>query len=173
MSRGAKMVILDVREELERGEKPLSRILEVAQTIVAGQSLKLITPFEPLPLVMVLRRFGLKHRSRQVGIDHWETLFAEKLPAEEALPQAEVSAPEKVAASSAPTLHTVDARGLEPPQPMVKILTEVEKLKAGDQLEAHTDRRPLHLIDALKERGFQSSSEEQPDGSWITLITCS
>lgn len=171
MSRGAKMVILDVREELEHGGKPLTRILEVAQTIVAGQSLKLITPFEPLPLVMVLRRFGLKHRARQIGVDHWETLFAEKLPAEEVLPVRENSEPESDSSQEETALRAVDARGLEPPQPMVKILTEVEKMNVGDQLEARTDRRPLHLIDALTERGFQSSSEEQPDGSWITLIT--
>lgn len=171
MSGGTKVVTLDVREELERGGQPLSRILEVARTIVAGQSLKLITPFEPLPLFVVLRRFGLKHRAKQIAVDHWETIFAEKLPVEDVSTFVAEAKSESKVASGKSQLLAVDARGLEPPQPMVKILTEVEKLKAGDQLKAHTDRRPLHLLDALKERGFESNSEEQPDGTWITIIS--
>lgn len=166
MSSGEKMVILDLREELRRGGKPLGQILDVARSLLAGQSLQLITPFEPLPLMSMLQRFGLKHRSRQVGVDHWETLFARELPEENPDAAAAVS---EVAAEMG-SVHTVDARGLEPPQPMVKILTELEKVHGMDRLEARTDRRPLHLLDALHERGFQSTSEEQPDGSWLTII---
>jgi len=65
---------------------------------------------------------------------------------------------------------TLDARGLEPPQPMVVILEALERLPAGAGLRARTDRRPLHLYALLEERGFTSETEEQHDGSFITTI---
>ncbi len=64
----------------------------------------------------------------------------------------------------------VDARGLEPPQPLVKILEAVTALPAGARLRAHTDRRPMHLYAQLEERGFKSESVEQADGSFITYV---
>jgi TusA-related sulfurtransferase len=64
----------------------------------------------------------------------------------------------------------VDARGLEPPEPMVKILEAVAALPAGAQLRAHTDRRPMHLYAQLEQRGFIGDSQEQSDGSFLTVI---
>jgi quercetin dioxygenase-like cupin family protein/uncharacterized protein (DUF2249 family) len=64
----------------------------------------------------------------------------------------------------------VDARGLEPPQPLVKILESVGTLKQGSRLLARTDRRPMHLYSQLEERGFTAETEEQPDGSFLTQI---
>lgn len=64
----------------------------------------------------------------------------------------------------------VDARRLEPPQPLVRILEVLETLPAGAVLEARTDRRPVHLHEFLTARGFQGESEEQPDGSFLTTI---
>jgi uncharacterized protein (DUF2249 family) len=64
----------------------------------------------------------------------------------------------------------VDARGLEPPQPLVVILEAVSRLAQGTELRAHTDRRPMHLYGQLLERGFIGISEEQSDGSFVTTI---
>ena len=64
----------------------------------------------------------------------------------------------------------VDARGLEPPQPLVVILEAVARLPAGAKLRAQTDRRPLHLYPLLEQRGFVAETEEQHDGSFITDI---
>ena len=65
----------------------------------------------------------------------------------------------------------LDARGLEPPQPMMQILAAVERLPAGAKLNARTDRKPLHLYPELQARGVAYASEEQPDGSWVTTLT--
>lgn len=62
----------------------------------------------------------------------------------------------------------VDARGLEPPQPLIKIMEALAELPAGAELQARTDRRPIHLHTHLEERGFRVSSEEQADGSFVT-----
>ena len=64
----------------------------------------------------------------------------------------------------------VDARGMEPPQPLVIILESLEQLPAGAEMRARTDRRPLHLYALLEQRGFTGETEEQHDGSFITTI---
>lgn len=69
-----------------------------------------------------------------------------------------------------PNVVEVDARGLEPPQPMVRILESLAQLPDGALVRAHTDRRPMHLFAMLEERGFVATSEEQPDGSYFTHI---
>ncbi len=68
------------------------------------------------------------------------------------------------------TLLEIDARGLEPPQPMVKILEALATLPAGTVLLARTDRRPIHLYPHLEQRGFLAASEPQDDGSYLTSI---
>lgn len=64
----------------------------------------------------------------------------------------------------------VDARGLEPPEPMMRILSAVEQLGPGRSLRGLTDRQPVHLFPELVARGFRFKSEAQPDGSWCTCI---
>ena len=64
----------------------------------------------------------------------------------------------------------VDARGLEPPQPMVVILEAFSELSKGEELSARTDRRPIHLYPELEARGGRFSSVEMSDGSWLTRI---
>jgi hypothetical protein len=64
----------------------------------------------------------------------------------------------------------LDLRGLEPPQPMVRILEALAGLSPGSSLRAHTDRRPIHLLPLLEERGFVADSNPQPDGTVVTVI---
>ncbi|MCU0793834.1 MAG: DUF2249 domain-containing protein [Opitutaceae bacterium] len=65
----------------------------------------------------------------------------------------------------------IDARGLEPPQPMMVILSAAEALETGAALRARTDRKPLHLYPELETRGVRYTSEQQADGSWVTTLT--
>jgi hypothetical protein len=64
----------------------------------------------------------------------------------------------------------VDARGLEPPQPMVVILEALARLPERAELQAQTDRRPWNLYPLLEQRGFAGATKEQHDGSFITTI---
>ena len=64
----------------------------------------------------------------------------------------------------------LDLRGLEPPQPMLRVLEEVEKLPDGGAIVALTRFRPVHLLEILEERGVLADSSEQPDGSHETII---
>ena len=65
---------------------------------------------------------------------------------------------------------TVDVRGLEPPQPLVRILETLATLPGDTNLHAQTDRRPMHLYTQLELRGFVGETKEQTDGSFITHI---
>lgn len=64
----------------------------------------------------------------------------------------------------------VDARGLMPPEPLVRILAVMETLPAGRKLRALTDREPCHLFGEAEQRGFRHASQAQADGSWVTLL---
>lgn len=66
---------------------------------------------------------------------------------------------------------SLDARGLEPPEPMMRILTAVETLKPGATLRARTDRRPVNLYPELDARGVRYASEQTADESWVTTLT--
>jgi TusA-related sulfurtransferase len=64
----------------------------------------------------------------------------------------------------------LDARGLEPPQPMMKILEALAALPAGTVLAANTDRQPMLLYPMLEQRGFTYETTQQSDGSHLTHI---
>ncbi len=48
----------------------------------------------------------------------------------------------------------LDVRGLEPPQPMVRILGLIDSGEAGDVLIVHLDREPIFLYPELDDRGW-------------------
>ena len=64
----------------------------------------------------------------------------------------------------------IDARGLEPPEPLIRILAALESLGVGRKLRAITDREPCHLFGEASQRGFRYACNEQPDGSWVTVL---
>jgi uncharacterized protein (DUF2249 family) len=48
----------------------------------------------------------------------------------------------------------VDNRGLQPPEPMVRILAALASLPEGGEVVALMDREPLLLYPELERRGF-------------------
>jgi uncharacterized protein (DUF2249 family) len=163
-----KIVTVDVREDIRKGQEPFSKIMRAVQAIRDGEQLLLRAPFKPTPLFAVLASRGFAHEARQLESGDWEVLFtrANKV-AEEAVPS---PAPASAESEAWTEVVEVDARGLEPPQPMIKILETLTTLEDGAILRAHTERRPMHLYAALAERGFLGESEQQTDGSYITTI---
>jgi len=67
-------------------------------------------------------------------------------------------------------LQEIDVRGLEPPEPLIRILDALESLPEGMKLRATTDREPCHLFGEAAQRGFRHECHEQPDGSWVTTL---
>jgi uncharacterized protein (DUF2249 family) len=164
-----KVVTLDVREDLLNGREPFSRVMGVVAILQPDEKLRLVAPFEPAPLYSVLGNQGFDHESKQISPGDWEILFTRR--SGETITFVPPTRPPCSAVNPEPMeIIDVDARGLEPPQPMVKILEAVAVLPAGAELRAHTERRPMHLYAQLEERGFAGESEEQNDGSYITKI---
>jgi len=64
----------------------------------------------------------------------------------------------------------IDNRGLEPPQPMLRILGLLETLGPTERLEAHNDRVPVMLLPRLEEGGWRYETAPQPDGSCRVTI---
>jgi tRNA 2-thiouridine synthesizing protein A len=60
----------------------------------------------------------------------------------------------------------LDNRGLEPPQPMMRTLAALEKLKENQVLTIINDRRPMFLYEQLEELGYKNRTEQQEDGSF-------
>ncbi len=122
----------------------------------------------------MLAQQGFSHETTPTANGDYEVLFTrspEKSSAPEETPGRPQSTPAtKHATCTGTPVLEVDARGLEPPQPMVKILEAVATLPKGAQLRALTDRRPMHLYAQLEERGFIGESEEQKDGSFVTHV---
>ena len=64
----------------------------------------------------------------------------------------------------------LDNRGLEPPQPMLRILGLLDTLAPGERLEAHNDRVPVMLLPRLEEGGWRYETAPQADGSCRVTI---
>ncbi len=137
-----------------------------------GEHFVLINDHDPVPLYY-------QFAAQFPGAFNWEYLkagpdeFRVKITRLTASPEkpavAPPSRPEPVATESG--VVEVDARGLEPPEPMVRILTAVEGLASGATLRAITDRNPVNLHPELDARGVRHESRESCDGSWITTIS--
>ena len=68
-------LILDTRPIFSRGETPCQAIDEAVASLVPGQKLQLIAPFEPVPLYAKFGAHGLSHRARQLDDGAWEVEF--------------------------------------------------------------------------------------------------
>jgi tRNA 2-thiouridine synthesizing protein A len=68
-------------------------------------------------------------------------------------------------------MEVLDNRGLEPPQPMMRTLKNLEKMKNGEQLAIINDRRPMFLYEEPEEMGYLHETEALEDGRFKITIT--
>jgi len=64
----------------------------------------------------------------------------------------------------------VDARELEPPEPLERVLTALEQLQPGQRLRFLIHRQPYPLYDLLRRYHYQFSTQALADGSFEVLI---
>lgn len=65
---------------------------------------------------------------------------------------------------------SLDNRGLTPPEPMTRVLENLEKISRSHFLLVHNDRKPMFLYPHLDELGYHHSTEVQEDGSVMIAI---
>lgn len=161
--------VLDVRAIMLSGAAPFERIMATVGELGSGDGLRLITPFKPEPLMHAMRERGYDATVIAMEDGAWETRFVpgavqagipdvESLRAMASEPGGGVGAGEV----------ELDVRGLEPPEPMVRILERLATMPQGVVLKAFTDRRPMHLLAELQAGRVGFRCEELADGSWAT-----
>jgi len=68
-----------------------------------------------------------------------------------------------------PALRALDLRGLQPPEPIVRIFEALERCP-DEPLRAILPHEPVPLYALLRERGFSYSGAQRPDGAFELLI---
>ncbi|MGC8654686.1 MAG: DUF2249 domain-containing protein [Candidatus Kryptoniota bacterium] len=161
--------ILDVRGDIASNRDPLNRIMHAAKDIRVGNILVVINSFEPIPLYDVLGKKGFVHKTEKYGEDFkvlfkrvsaGETVQKEKGTYE--VKATEVDQDEKVV--------EMDVRGLEPPEPMMRILKKLTTLETNEILLVHHHREPVFLYDKLEERGFTAVANKVGDNHYKIVI---
>ena len=69
------------------------------------------------------------------------------------------------------TLHVVDARYMEPPDPFVKTMEMLDVLQEGEKMLLLLFREPHPLYKVLKQNGHDYEVELMPDGTFEILIS--
>lgn len=157
---------LDVRPTLRAGGEPFGEIMTVTSAMTAGQSLRLLATFEPKPLFHVLGSQGFSHAAREIGGGDWEVIFTKT--GATASPRSS-AAPDNGGTWTAPA-QSLDNRGLEPPEPMVRILAAIEAMKQGEVIEALLEREPVFLFRELAKRGHSWKGGFDGDGKTFRLL---
>lgn len=148
-------VHLDVRPDIREGREPFERIMTAVRTLAADEVLVVRAPFEPIPLYDVLGRRGLGHWTERHDATDWAVWFY-RLTGAAGEPAARPVAPSSAEVGSV----IIDVRGLEPPQPMLRVLERLDTLGDDQALVVIHDRRPLFLYPQLEERGFAHETED-------------
>ncbi len=71
-------LVLDTRPIFARGETPCRPIDDAVASLIPGQQLVLIVPFEPVPLYAKLGNQGFVHDARQLPDGAWRVEFRKK-----------------------------------------------------------------------------------------------
>ena len=151
----SRRVLVDVRDDIRRGEEPFARIMKAVKDLAADEVLVLRAPFEPIPLYGVLGKRGFAHCTESRAADDWWVTFYRDAAATPARPPA---------SPSGPASTVLDVRGLEPPHPLVRVLEALDQLPAGGELVVLHERRPVFLYPQLEERGFAHETDEPTAG---------
>ena len=168
-----QIIDFDVRDLLASGKDPLNLILDKIKTVQAGQALKIINTFEPVPLIKMLEKQNFAVYTDVISDNLIETFFYKQTDKNiiAVSPAANASKGwDEVMNKFKNKLVTVDVRELEMPQPMLTILSELDKLYEDEALHVYHKRIPVFLLPELTDRKFEYRIKEISDGNVHLLI---
>ncbi|HSN61153.1 MAG TPA: DUF2249 domain-containing protein, partial [Ferruginibacter sp.] len=168
-----QVIELDVRPAITSGTDPLNIITQKVKTIEAGQVLKIINIFEPVPLMRLLEKQGFLVYADVINDDLVNTYFYKQ-----ASTAVNIAAVEKDAATGWDEMlekfedktQTIDVRAMEMPLPMITILEALDKLPPEKALFVYHKRIPVFLLPELTEKKFDYRIKEISDGEVQMLI---
>lgn len=161
---GLEFKELDVRPILANGGEPFQAIMAAVEGLAPGQGLTLLAPFKPQPLFSVMERKGFLHQVSELDGGDFEVKF---------LPRAtEVLASDGVGDEDEwpEPVRSFDFSDLDPPQPMVRILSELETMEPGEVLFAVLAREPLFLFPELTKRGHKWAGNYDKSGAAFRIM---
>lgn len=168
-----QIIDFDVRQELAAGKDPLNLILDKIKTVHAGEALKIINTFEPVPLIMMLKKQGFEVYADVISNDLVETYFykkSDKITIDVKPKEDAGSGWDEILKRFTDKLITADVRELEMPQPMLTILGELDNLPADKALYVYHKRIPVFLLPELADRKFDYRIKEISEGEVHLLI---
>lgn len=168
-----QIIDFDVRELLASGKDPLTSILDKVKSVQAGEALKVINTFEPVPLMKMLEKKNFEVYADIISKDLVETYFYKKKDNDsiDVGPKAGAeSGWEEILEHYTDKLQTVDVRNLEMPQPMLTILGELDNLPDDKALFVYHKRIPVFLLPELSERKLDYRIKEISEGEVRLLI---
>lgn len=161
---GLEFKTLDVRPILAEGGEPFQAIMAAVESLAPGQGLTLLAPFKPVPLFTVLERKGFLHQVSELEGGDFEVRFTPR--ATEVLASEDIDDggewPEPV--------RNFDFSDLDPPQPMVRILSELETMSPGEVMFAVLAREPLFLFPELTKRGHRWAGNYDSGGTAFRIM---
>ena len=172
-----KTIELDVRKNLAQGNDPFHVIMDGISKLPDGSTLKLITTFEPKPLISILRQKGYAtHVVYEEGTELVFTYFKKEKNGSN-LFQTDINTKvsqkeqiEQLLKCYSGKIKELDVRDLEMPLPMVTILRELEKSPKDILLYVNHKKIPEFLLPELQERGYKWMIEEIEEGNVKLLI---
>lgn len=150
MSMGVNYKELDVRPILREGGEPFPAIMDAVQSLQAGEGLRLLATFRPVPLLSVMARRGYSAELTELDDGEWEVLFT---PATETPEKVFLSLGAEEAAAWPDPLWRIDLTEQEPPAPMEKVLSLTELMEPGEVLFAVISEESSFLGAELEKRG--------------------
>jgi len=161
-------VILDVRPIIESGTDPFKTIMKTVKDMNDDEMLHLINSFEPVPLYSVMETKGFKHAAEKKG-DEWHIWFwKDEGNRSEEKKNVETFSSDKNSTKN--NIVEIDVRGLEPPEPMVKILETLNRLDDDTTLLVHHHREPMLLYDKLEELGYGAETSKIEENYYKVVI---
>lgn len=156
---------LDVRPILRNGGEPFGAIMGAVNSLQPGQRLKLFATFRPDPLFRVMETKGFGYEATPLEDGEWQVIF---IP-EAADVVSGVSTPENPDSWDEPCEY-LDLADLDPPEPMVRILSRLEEMEDGEVLFALLAREPLFLFPELTARGHAWAGDFDETGATYRLM---
>jgi len=161
-----RIITLNVCSFFEQQKEPLPAILEATGRLEAGEVLRLIVPFEPIPLYGVLGGEGFLHWS-EPPLDSegdWIVFFyrEEDFDFGNRIDERFFEEDEELA--------VIDLRKNGESDWQKQILEKVEALVYGRVLLVLSDSKLAEILEMVDERGFGIRSKESAAGGWETRI---
>lgn len=163
-----KIHFLDVRPLINSGNDPLKDILAKAKKIKPGEILVVKNSFEPVPLYTVLGKKGFVHWT-EINEDCYTVYFyKENESSGNDSPSYDIS--KEINEEDFENVIEIDVSDLQPPEPMLRILENLNRVNEKSVMLVHHHREPVLLYPRLEERGYRAFCKRIGDENYKILI---